>query len=117
MGLRISGGTEFKAWVKIRHLEAFNSLRLFIVVAIEISAEILIEVAAEVLAEVLIELAGGTKLKARVKMRQPEELEVFDSPRLSIVVTTEVTTEVASEVAAEVIAEAVAIVLLMAVRY
>jgi len=76
------------------------------------------EAAAEVAAEVLVELAGGTELEARVKIRQLEarveirqleELEVFDSPRLSVVV--------AAEVAAEVLIEAVAVVLLVAVRY
>ena len=54
-------------------------------VAVEIPAEVLVEAAAEALAEVLIELAGGTELKAWVKIRQPKELEVFDSLRLSVV--------------------------------
>jgi hypothetical protein len=77
------------------------------------AAEAATEVTGKVAAEVLVELAGGTELKAQVKIRQPKELKVFNSPRLSVVVTAEVT----SEVAAEVLAEAVAIVLLMAVRY
>jgi hypothetical protein len=71
------------------------------------------EAAAEVLAEVLVELAGGTELEARVEirqlearveMRQLEELEVFDSPRLSVVVAAEIAAEIAA-------------VLLVAVRY
>ena len=57
----------------------FDSLRLSIVVAAEITTEILTEVLAEVLTEVIAEV------KARVKIRQPEELEVFNSLRLSIV--------------------------------
>jgi hypothetical protein len=44
----------------------------------------------------------------RVKMRQPKELEVFNSLRLSIVVAAEVATEALIEVAA--------IVLLIAIR-
>jgi len=43
------------------------------------------EATAEVAAEVLIKLTGGTELKARVKIRQPKELKVFNSLRLSIV--------------------------------
>jgi hypothetical protein len=30
-------------------------------------------------------ISGGTELEARVEVRQPEELEVFDSLRLSVV--------------------------------
>jgi hypothetical protein len=52
----------------------------------------------EVLAEVLIELAGGTELKARVEIRQLEEL---DSLRLPIVVAA-VLVEIATEILAEV---------------
>src|SRR6266702_2589269 len=71
-------------------------------VAVEIPAEVLVEVtvealaeaaadiAAEIAAEVLVELAGGTELEARVEIRQPEELKVFDSLRLFVVVAAEV---------------------------
>jgi hypothetical protein len=41
-----------------------------------------------------LRISGGTELKARVEIRQPEELKVFDSLRLSIVFATEVLTEV-----------------------
>jgi hypothetical protein len=56
------------------------------------------------LAEVLVELAGGTELEARVEIRQPEELEVFDGLRLSVVVLAEVLPEVLADVAVEVLA-------------
>jgi len=39
-----------------------------------------------------------TELKARVEIRQLEELEVFNSLRLSVVVTTEILTEILTEV-------------------
>ena len=44
-------------------------------------------------------ISGGTELEARVEIRQPEELEaeeleVFDSLRLSVVVLVEVAAEV-----------------------
>jgi hypothetical protein len=41
-----------------------------------------------------LRISGGTELKERVEIRQPEELKVFDSLRLSIVFATEVLTEV-----------------------
>ena len=40
---------------------------------------------AEVLADAAADVAGRTELEARVEIRQPEELEVFDSLRLSVV--------------------------------
>ena len=43
------------------------------------------EVLAKVLTEVLVKIVGGVELKARVEIRQPEELEVFNSLRLSVV--------------------------------
>ena len=52
-----------------------------------------------------LRISSRTELEARVEIRQPKELEVFDSLRLSIVVTTKV------------LAEAIAVVLLVAVRY
>ena len=54
----------------------------------------LAEVFAEIAAEIATEIAGGTELKARVKIQQLEELKVFNSLRLSIVVATEILTEV-----------------------
>ena len=63
------------------------------------------EVLAEVTAEVFIELAGGTELEVRVKIRQPEELKVFDSLRLSVVVAAEIFAEIAAEIAAELLME------------
>jgi hypothetical protein len=50
------------------------------------------EVASELIAELNAELI--TELKARVGIRQPKELEMFDSLRLSAVVAAEVLTEV-----------------------
>ena len=47
--------------------------------------EVLAEVAAEVAAEIAAEVVGRTELKAQFKIQQPEELKVFDSLRLSIV--------------------------------
>ena len=35
--------------------------------------------------ELAADVASKTELEARVEMRQPEELEVFDSLRLSVV--------------------------------
>jgi len=98
--LRISGRTELKARVKIRQpkeleaeeLEVFNSLRLSVVVLVELAAKaitevIAVEVASELIAELNAELDAEliAELKARVKIRQPKKLEVFDSLRLSIV--------------------------------
>jgi hypothetical protein len=62
--LRISGGTELEAWVEIRQpeeleaeeLEVFDSLRLSVVVLVELAAEIAAEILAEVLAEVVVSL-------------------------------------------------------------
>ena len=117
--MRISGRTELEAWVEIRQpkelkaeeLEVFNSLRLSVVVLVEL-AEVLVEVLAEVLAEIAAEAIAEvatevvtmevaselvaelnaeldtelvTELKARVKIRQPKELKVFNSLRLSVV--------------------------------
>jgi len=60
--LRISGGTELKAWVKIRQpkeleaeeLKVFDSLRLSIVVLVELAAEIAAEILAEVKASLVV---------------------------------------------------------------
>ena len=59
-------------------------------------AEVLAEIAAEAVAEVAAEIAGGTELEARVEIRQLEALEVFNSLRLSVVVTAEVLVELAT---------------------
>jgi len=102
--LRISGRTELKVWVEIRQpkelkaeeLKVFDSLRLSVVVLVELAAEAVAEVAAEVVAvEVALELIAElnaeldaelvAELEVWVEIRQPEELEVFDSLRLSIV--------------------------------
>ena len=62
-------------------------------------------VAAEVLTiEVALELVA--ELNTRVKVRQPEELEVFDTLRLSVEVLTEVLPEVLTDVAADVMVAA-----------
>ena len=37
-----------------------------------------------------LRISGRTKLEAQVKVRQPEELKVFDSLRLFVVVAAEV---------------------------
>jgi len=50
--IEITSRTELKAWVKIRQLKelkVFNSLRLSIVVAIEVLTEVLIEITTEIL--------------------------------------------------------------------
>ena len=67
--------------------EAFVKIaaEVLVEVAVEALAEAAAEIAAEIAAEVLVELAGGTELEARVEIWQPEELEVFDSLRLSVV--------------------------------
>jgi hypothetical protein len=51
-------------------------------------------------------ISGGTELEARVEIRQLEELEVFDSLRLSIVVAAEVLAMVAAEAVAVALTEA-----------
>ena len=56
----------------------------------ELLAEPLADVLAEILAEILADVVGRTELKAQVEIRQPkelkaEELEVFNSLRLSII--------------------------------
>ena len=108
MRLRISNGTELKARVKIRQpkelkakeLEVFDSLRLSVVVLMELTTEITAEILAEVTAEVVaVEVASEliaeldaelnaelvAELEARVEIRQPKELKVFNSLRLSVV--------------------------------
>jgi hypothetical protein len=56
--------------------------------------------------EILIELVA--ELKERAEIRQPEELEVFNSLRLSMVVLVEILLEVLVEVLMEFVAELVA---------
>ena len=51
----------------------------------EVLADVAADVAAEILIEVLAKIASGTKLEARVEIRQLEALEVFNSLRLSVV--------------------------------
>ena len=63
-------------------------MEVFTEVATEVTAEITAEIAAEISTEVITEVL--TELKARVKIRQPKELGVFNSPRLSIVLTAEI---------------------------
>jgi len=51
-----------------------------------------------------LRISGGTELEARVEIRQPEELEaeelkVFNSLRLSMVVLVELAAEIAADVA------------------
>ena len=61
--------TELKVRVKTqqpKELGVFNSPRLFIVVTMEILAEIAAEISAEVI--------NRTELKARVKIQQPKKL-------------------------------------------
>jgi len=50
---------------------------------VELAEVFAVEVASELVAELDAELVA--ELEARVEIRQPEELEVFDSLRLSIV--------------------------------
>ena len=60
--MRISSRTELKAWVEIRQpkeleaeeLKVFNSLRLSMVVLIELAAEITAEILAEVEASLVV---------------------------------------------------------------
>jgi len=81
--LRISGGTELKARVEIRQpkelkakeLEVFDSLRLSMVVLVELAAEAVAEVAAEVVAvEVASELI--TELNTELNAELIAELKV-----------------------------------------
>ena len=48
-------------------------------------AEVLADVAAGIAADVAVDVANRTELKARVEIQQPEELKVFNSLKLSIV--------------------------------
>ena len=61
---------------------------------VDTGAALCLTVAAEVAADIAVEIAGGTELEARVEIRQLEELEVFDSLRLSVVVAAEILAEV-----------------------
>ena len=49
------------------------------------TADVTADVAADVAADITADVASRTELKARVKIRQPKELKVFNSLRLSIV--------------------------------
>jgi len=91
----VAGGTELKAWVKIRQpkelkakeLKVFNSLRLSVVLLVEVPIEVLTDVVADVATDVITEIAAElvAELRAQVKIRQPKELKVFNSLRLSVV--------------------------------
>ena len=48
-------------------------------------ADVLADVAADVAADVVADVADRTELEARVEIQQSEELEAFDSLRLSMV--------------------------------
>jgi hypothetical protein len=50
-----------------------------------VTAEVLAEIAAEVVVAVEVASELVAELKAQVKIRQPKELKVFNSLRLSIV--------------------------------
>ena len=80
--------------LKIRRpeeLKVFDSLRLSVVVLVEIFlevlAEVLVELAVELLAELVAELITEliAELEARAKIRQLKKLKVFNSLRLSVV--------------------------------
>ena len=43
------------------------------------------EIAADITVDIAIDIASRMELEAQVEMRQPEELKVFNSLRLSIV--------------------------------
>ena len=77
--------TELESQVEIRQLkelEVFNALRLSVEVFTEVLLEVLADVAGRTELEARVEVQ---QLKARVEVQQPEELEVFNSLRLPIV--------------------------------
>ena len=84
---------ELRVWVKIRQpeelkaeeLKMFDSLRLSVVLLVEVSTEVLTEVLAELAAELVRTELVRTELEAWFEIRQPKELKVFDSLRLSVV--------------------------------
>ena len=51
----------------------------------EIFTDTATDVAVDVAADVAADVTNKTELKAQVKIRQPKELEVFNSLRLSVV--------------------------------
>ena len=59
----------------------FNALRL----SVEVLAEVLADITVNVTADVIADVANRTELKVQVEIRQPKELKVFNSLRLSIV--------------------------------
>ena len=59
-------------------------------------------------ADVVADVADRTELEARVEIRQPEELEVFNSLRLSVVVLAEILAEILAELLAELLPEVLA---------
>ena len=52
---------------------------------VEVFADAAVDVAADVTADFTAGVTGRTELEARVEIRQPEELKVFNSLRLFIV--------------------------------
>ena len=54
-------------------------------VLLEVLADVAADVAVDVAADVAADVAGRTELEAWVEIQQPEELEVFNSLRLSMV--------------------------------
>ena len=54
-------------------------------ITVDIAVDITTDVAADVAADITIDITNKTELKAWVKIRQPKELKVFNSLRLSIV--------------------------------
>ena len=51
----------------------------------DVAAEVVAEAFADVAADIAAGVVGRTELEAWVEIRQPEELEVFNSLRLSVV--------------------------------
>ena len=54
-------------------------------VLINVTADITADVAADITTDIIADVANRTELKARVKIRQPKELKIFNSLRLSII--------------------------------
>ena len=52
---------------------------------VEVFADAAADVTADIATDVAADVASRTELKARVKIRQPKELKVFNSLRLFIV--------------------------------
>ena len=71
---------QLKKWVEIqqlKELKVFNSLKLSIVVAIEVLMDIFADILIDITMDIITDITNRTELKAWVKIQQPKEFKVL----------------------------------------